>query len=407
MMLRSGQKYAPMAVQKPTPFHTNLRYEELISKAIKLDKRLGNHNDKMFHCIQQGKLQESTGAWSPFHPTEDDSDYSDISNVDSIPDLEDDGDVSNDSDDNDSDEPSHPHLPAAQPSGVTGIGTEAAAQKRDWTGVPKTHRSNFASHPMPTTITIDDVNAAVEYKVTRGAYTVRCLDSLQDVPWEREELDELGFRHFAWCGQIAYVILDNKDRIIAVLVPPPAEELFENERIAAGSSFSDKQTSHRRGNFMALAMCVSYGGGQKKLRPLRQARKTHSTLLSTLTSDKDVQRIANFQSDVLASYFLKVYAHVYDSMATLSQSQPELHRNFPGSIYPMTTFNLGPATACHDHNGCNNAPDVPCAITALGDFNPNKGGELIFFDLALVVCFPPGTTILLFSASIWHGNMPT
>ncbi|TFY73862.1 hypothetical protein EWM64_g10150, partial [Hericium alpestre] len=274
-----------------------------------------------------------------------------------------------------------------------------AVRKKDWDAPPKVHGPQFAAQPTPVSVSINDVDAAVEYKVTKGAYTVRRLDSLSPLPWEREELDEL--------------------------VPPPTEgderspeqywdaamariaDLFESERVAAEGTFTAKQTTHRRGDFTAVATGVSYGGGQMRPGNLRQARKGHEGLLSNLTQNPDVQCIANYQSDVLASYFPKVYAHVYDSMATLSRLQPELRRNFQGSIYPTTTFNLGPDTVCKDHNDCNNAPDVPCSITALGNFDPDKGGELYFFDLVLIVRFPPGTTILLSSASIRHGNLPT
>ena len=43
-------------------------------------------------------------------------------------------------------------------------------------------------------------------------------------------------------------------------------------------------------------------------------------------------------------------------------------------------------------------------ITALGNFNPKLGGHLILWDLHLVIEFPPGSTILIPSASLRHGN---
>ncbi|KAJ7078404.1 hypothetical protein B0H15DRAFT_788953, partial [Mycena belliarum] len=47
-----------------------------------------------------------------------------------------------------------------------------------------------------------------------------------------------------------------------------------------------------------------------------------------------------------------------------------------------------------------------CAVTALGNFDPDIGGHLILWDLRLVVRFPPGSTILLPSALIQHSNVP-
>ncbi|KAJ7310667.1 hypothetical protein DFH08DRAFT_718702, partial [Mycena albidolilacea] len=47
-----------------------------------------------------------------------------------------------------------------------------------------------------------------------------------------------------------------------------------------------------------------------------------------------------------------------------------------------------------------------CAIQALGDFDPTKGGHLVLWDLMLVIEFPPGTLILIPSATLSHANIP-
>lgn len=47
-----------------------------------------------------------------------------------------------------------------------------------------------------------------------------------------------------------------------------------------------------------------------------------------------------------------------------------------------------------------------CAITALGKFDPDKGGHLVLWDLKYVVRFPPGSTIIIPSAMIRHSNTP-
>jgi hypothetical protein len=46
-----------------------------------------------------------------------------------------------------------------------------------------------------------------------------------------------------------------------------------------------------------------------------------------------------------------------------------------------------------------------CAVTAFGDFDPKKGGHLILWECGLVIEFPPGSTILLPSATISHSNV--
>ncbi|TFY75473.1 hypothetical protein EWM64_g8538, partial [Hericium alpestre] len=66
MKLRSGCRYAPMAVQKPTPFRTNLRYGGLVSKAIALNKKLGDFNEELADRVERGLgTAGSVGSWSP------------------------------------------------------------------------------------------------------------------------------------------------------------------------------------------------------------------------------------------------------------------------------------------------------------------------------------------------------
>jgi hypothetical protein len=59
-----------------------------------------------------------------------------------------------------------------------------------------------------------------------------------------------------------------------------------------------------------------------------------------------------------------------------------------------------------DHTDCSNAPELPCLITALGDYDPDAGGHLVLFNVGLIVRFPPGSTIDVISAAIRHGNTP-
>ena len=69
------------------------------------------------------------------------------------------------------------------------------------------------------------------------------------------------------------------------------------------------------------------------------------------------------------------------------------------------TFNLGPATVSIPHTDANNLPHGWCAVTAFGDFDPDKGGHLILWDLGLVIRFPPGHTVLLPSGCVRHSNV--
>ena len=97
----------------------------------------------------------------------------------------------------------------------------------------------------------------------------------------------------------------------------------------------------------------------------------------------------------------KVYA---DHQTALHASNPRLRRNFSNSVWAAATFNFGPRTCTRRHRDWANLPFSWCSVTALGEFDPMKGGHLVLWDLRLVIEFPPGSTILLPSAAIAHSN---
>jgi hypothetical protein len=53
-----------------------------------------------------------------------------------------------------------------------------------------------------------------------------------------------------------------------------------------------------------------------------------------------------------------------------------------------------------------NLPFGFCAIHAFGDYDYTKGGHLVLKELKLIIQFPPGSLILIPSATITHGNIP-
>lgn len=107
---------------------------------------------------------------------------------------------------------------------------------------------------------------------------------------------------------------------------------------------------------------------------------------------------------MLAHYFPRVWRHMTASIRAVLEHDASLRRPFLNSSYPAFGVNFGPRTVCFDHCDSSNSPGVPCAVTALGDYDPRRGGHLVVFDLKLVIEFPPGTTILLPSGSLRHGN---
>jgi hypothetical protein len=88
------------------------------------------------------------------------------------------------------------------------------------------------------------------------------------------------------------------------------------------------------------------------------------------------------------------------------QQNSSLRRTFPRSPYAAITFNLGPVTVSPPYTDTGNKADGMCLISALGDFDPAQGGHLVCWDYNLIICFPPGCSILIPSAVVTHSNTP-
>lgn len=84
---------------------------------------------------------------------------------------------------------------------------------------------------------------------------------------------------------------------------------------------------------------------------------------------------------------------------------PVLRWPFAGGVFAACTWNFI-STVCAPHVDCANLVWGWCAITALGRFNPDRGGHLILWDLRLIIRFPPGATIFVPSALLVHSNTP-
>ena len=59
-----------------------------------------------------------------------------------------------------------------------------------------------------------------------------------------------------------------------------------------------------------------------------------------------------------------------------------------------------------DHTDFNNLSHGLCALTALGAYDHTLGGHLVLFGLKLAIQFPAGSTVLIPSGCVDHGNTP-
>ncbi|EIM79813.1 uncharacterized protein STEHIDRAFT_69087, partial [Stereum hirsutum FP-91666 SS1] len=212
----------------------------------------------------------------------------------------------------------------------------------------------------------------------------------------------------------SFGLVDSSGRILAKCVgKPPGDPTWDEtcaRALAAMNSARDRVTSPqrpdegRRGNFKSLFTGYSYGGGQKYPMPLDMKNATNVEIAEELCANPDIQRIAHYASTAYASAAPKLFRQIDDALIELEGELPDLQRPFPQSVYPTVTFNLGDEVCTDLHHDFLNWIFSWCAIHCLGEHNFRLGGHLILWEWKIVIQFPPGTTILVPSACVAHGN---
>ncbi|VDC02485.1 unnamed protein product [Peniophora sp. CBMAI 1063] len=264
-------------------------------------------------------------------------------------------------------------------------------------------------------------NIAHAFDVDKWGYGAINGGSIKSRPWRAGDLDAEGVRYVEWDGKSTKVILDAKRRIVAVLLARPKEcadeagktswdhtmerlaALFDRIRREHEGQWSGEDHNGRRGKFTSFGFGSSFGGGQAA----RDLRKDgwQAEVTKELREHPDLQRLARWGSEGFAKFFPKAYAFAANIMRQLL-GRGDITRNFPGSVYAASTCNLGPRTVCLDHTDHLNYPGIPCVITGFGDYNPDEGGDLFLLNFGLRIRFPPGSTAILSSAGVRHGNTP-
>lgn len=100
----------------------------------------------------------------------------------------------------------------------------------------------------------------------------------------------------------------------------------------------------------------------------------------------------------------KLYQYYVIELGKLFDAYPSFRRNLEKSPWPAATVNFGPWTITFPHTDPGNLAFGWCSITALGKFDFLLGGQIILWNLGLVINFPPGSTILIPSSVVMHSN---
>ncbi|KAK7024542.1 hypothetical protein VNI00_016217 [Paramarasmius palmivorus] len=228
-----------------------------------------------------------------------------------------------------------------------------------------------------------------------------------------KEAKDAGLKELEWDGKETCVLATEKDLCIAILGAAQTDDPTFVQHMMEGTNalnavsreirFTTKEQNNDRGTSAACAKGVSLGGGQKHPQILSHSARTGKAL-SGLVELPLFERLSGRANHFLEFYAPRAYCFQKHGLEQLLDHHKELELNFPNTAFAACTWNFGPQFVCYPHLDANNSPFTWCAITAMGDFDPSRGGHLILWDLGLIIRFPPGATILIPSALLVHSN---
>nr|GAT44481.1 predicted protein [Mycena chlorophos] len=167
-----------------------------------------------------------------------------------------------------------------------------------------------------------------------------------------------------------------------------------------------KKRNVRRGDHRAETVGVGIGNGRKGPQNFH-TEDEDAAILDTLLASEPFVRLAEFANSILLNFAPRLHHYYEKTMDALFNWDPRLRRIFKRgtSVFPSCTFNFGPQTVTVPHLDLLNLAWGWCFITAFGNFDPDKGGHLILWDLKRIIRFPPGATIAIPSALLRHSNV--
>ncbi|KAI0065025.1 hypothetical protein BV25DRAFT_1799945, partial [Artomyces pyxidatus] len=214
-------------------------------------------------------------------------------------------------------------------------------------------------------------------------------------------------------------IVDREGRIVVYLAGRPrgdsswdsnaseASQALGAAATACKNDYRPSQLKHTRGSYPVMHSGYTWGGGPTAPHNVSRKTEIQAEAVRSLTTSRSFTRIAGFASTGAFQMAAPRLFTRYDTvLREIRKGRPDLKRPFANSVFPTATFNLGPQAVTLPHRDPANVPYGWCAITALGNFDPKLGGHLYLWELKMVVEFPPGSTILIPSAVITHGNTP-
>ncbi|KAK7021080.1 hypothetical protein VNI00_017526 [Paramarasmius palmivorus] len=281
-----------------------------------------------------------------------------------------------------------------------------------WGAEPSLHAQQHVvkqAHPISVAFSTSDLEAAKGAHTGKPGSKKMLLDATKS--YTLSELDDLGFRHIRWDGITPCPIVDREGRVISVLCGRPRSDdyvsamdaVFQAITEEGNNHVSPSEGAHRRGMFRAYNVGVAMGMGSAS--PISLDNKEMSPVLDRLVAHPGVRRLAAYHNAAFSLWAPRLHGEYQVVIDDMYREKPSLRRNFPG-VFSAATFNFGGDVWTFKHRDHFNWAYGWCFVTALGQFDHRVGGQLVLWELKLVVDFPHGATIAIPSAAITHSNLP-
>ncbi|KAJ3560154.1 hypothetical protein NP233_g11020 [Leucocoprinus birnbaumii] len=260
--------------------------------------------------------------------------------------------------------------------------------------------------------------AAKDLQLTAGIYEAVPLHRApidRSLPkLELEALVKANYKRITWDSITPRPLLDSCNKVIAILAGRPDHQDFMHKcqwlflkmnEVALKIDFADGEKHHPRGNYPAVNVGITPGQGAVK----PSFTIPHENEMKQLLYDEDFQDLADFHSFTVNMWCCGMYERFRNCIKKL-QKHKRLSKKLkfltPAGVFPRIAFNFGPMAWTEHHRDPKDYALAWCIVQSLGKFDPTKGGHCVLDDLKLFIEFPPGSIILLPSATFLHANLP-
>ncbi|KAL0565962.1 hypothetical protein V5O48_016051 [Marasmius crinis-equi] len=208
-----------------------------------------------------------------------------------------------------------------------------------------------------------------------------------------------------------YVPCPKSKGIHVVIAPGPRDKKWATKmeegakffkEVSPECNFQDEEG--RRGKLNSINFGISIGNGQPKPMVLNNQGVKRKRVMDRVRLHPSFVSIAGHMCTTFLTWAPLLFLYYADITTGILGKYPELSLPFYNSVFAAFTVNFGPQTVCLPHCDSKNLAFGWCAITALSKFDHTKGGQLVLWDLKLIVKFPPGYTIFVPSAVVCHLN---